>query len=92
MNHAGENGAVDIYAGQILLARFTAPSIVNELIEFKSHEERHRDIFWAELARRNRPRCLVTIRWRHGGDGNFRPAPFPRIMNAGQFSIVAPNW
>lgn len=57
VNHAGEHGAVNIYAGQIFLARLTAPSMVAELIEFKSHEERHRAIFWAELQRRNRQRC-----------------------------------
>ncbi|WP_374580382.1 demethoxyubiquinone hydroxylase family protein [Pseudoduganella sp.] len=57
VNHAGENGAVNIYAGQILLARLTAPSLVAELCEFKAHEERHRAVFWAELRRRQRPRC-----------------------------------
>jgi ubiquinone biosynthesis monooxygenase Coq7 len=57
VNHAGENGAVNIYAGQILFARLTAPDMVAELTEFKSHEERHRAIFWAELKRRNRARC-----------------------------------
>jgi len=57
VNHAGENGAVNIYAGQIFFARITAPRMVAELVEFKSHEERHRAVFWAELRRRNRPRC-----------------------------------
>ena len=57
VNHAGENGAVNIYAGQIFAARLTAPSMVAELAEFKSHEEKHRAIFWAELQRRGRPRC-----------------------------------
>ena len=57
VNHAGENGAVHIYAGQILLAHLTAPSLVSELVEFKAHEEKHRAIFWAELERRNLPRC-----------------------------------
>lgn len=57
VNHAGEHDAVNIYAGQILLARVTAPSIVAELIEFKSHEEKHRAIFLAELQRRNQSRC-----------------------------------
>lgn len=57
VNHAGENGAVNIYAGQIFFARITAPSMVAELAEFKSHEEGHRATFWAELQRRNRPRC-----------------------------------
>jgi 3-demethoxyubiquinol 3-hydroxylase len=57
VNHAGENGAVHIYAGQILVARLTAPALVGELREFRSHEERHRAIFAAELQRRGRPRC-----------------------------------
>jgi ubiquinone biosynthesis monooxygenase Coq7 len=57
VNHAGENGAIHIYAGQILVARLTAPSLVKELEEFKSHEERHRAIFQEELQRRGKPRC-----------------------------------
>jgi ubiquinone biosynthesis monooxygenase Coq7 len=57
VNHAGEHGAVNIYAGQIFAARFTAPGLLAELREFKSHEERHRATFWAELVRRGRPRC-----------------------------------
>ena len=57
VNHAGENGAVSIYAGQSILARFTARSMVLELAEFKSHEEGHRAIFLAELQRRGLPRC-----------------------------------
>jgi ubiquinone biosynthesis monooxygenase Coq7 len=57
VNHAGEHGAVNIYAGQILMARLLAPGMVSELREFKSHEERHRATFLAELQRRGRPRC-----------------------------------
>lgn len=57
VDHAGEHGAVHIYAGQIFVARLTAPSLVDELREFKSHEECHREIFRAELERRGRPRC-----------------------------------
>jgi 3-demethoxyubiquinol 3-hydroxylase len=57
VDHAGEHGAVNIYAGQIIAARFTARHLVRELTEFKAHEERHRAIFGAELARRGRPRC-----------------------------------
>ncbi len=57
VNHAGEHGAVNIYTGQILLARLTAPHMVAELREFRSHEQRHRAIFGAELERRGRPRC-----------------------------------
>jgi 3-demethoxyubiquinol 3-hydroxylase len=57
VNHAGEHGAVNIYTGQILLARFTAPALLDELIEFRSHERRHRELFRAELARRSHSRC-----------------------------------
>jgi 3-demethoxyubiquinol 3-hydroxylase len=57
VNHAGENGAVHIYLAQAFVARLTAPALVAELNEFRSHEERHRAIFWAELQRRGRPRC-----------------------------------
>lgn len=57
VNHAGENGAIHIYAGQILMARFTAPAMLAELREFKSHEEKHRSIFQEELERRGVRRC-----------------------------------
>jgi 3-demethoxyubiquinol 3-hydroxylase len=57
VNHAGEHGAINIYSGQILLARFTARAMVEELKEFRLHEQRHRAIFGAELQRRGRRRC-----------------------------------
>ena len=57
VDHAGENGAVNIYAGQLVFARFTAPFLVPELLEFKQHEERHRQIFQAELNARGMRRC-----------------------------------
>lgn len=57
VNHAGEHGAVNIYAGQIVFARITAPAMVTELMAFKAHEEQHRAVFGAELARRRRRRC-----------------------------------
>ena len=57
VDHAGEHGAVNIYTGQIFMARFTAPHLLSELTEFLSHEKGHRAIFLAELRRRGRPRC-----------------------------------
>lgn len=57
VDHAGEHGAVNIYAGQILMARFTAPGRVAELAHFRSHEEAHRALFAAELERRGVRRC-----------------------------------
>ena len=47
VDHAGENGAIQIYTGQILMARITARALVAELREFRAHEERHRAIFAA---------------------------------------------
>jgi 3-demethoxyubiquinol 3-hydroxylase len=57
VNHAGEHGAISIYTGQIHMARFTARDLVEQLIEFRSEEQKHRAIFQAELQRRGRPRC-----------------------------------
>lgn len=57
VNHAGENGAVHIYAGQIAMARWTAAAMQAELREFQQHELQHRAIFAAELERRGARRC-----------------------------------
>ena len=57
VNHAGEQGAVCIYAGQIFMARWTAQPLLAELRAFKAHEEGHRSIFLAELQRRGLLRC-----------------------------------
>lgn len=67
VNHAGEHGAINIYSGQILMARFTARAMVDELKEFRLHEQRHRAIFGAELQRRGRRRCRSY--WLCGGGG-----------------------
>jgi ubiquinone biosynthesis monooxygenase Coq7 len=67
VNHAGEHGAVNIYAGQISMARFTAPDLIPELSEFKRHEERHRATFEAELKRRSRRRCRSYVLCGLGG-------------------------
>lgn len=58
VNHAGEHGAVNIYRGQLLAARLTAPRMRAELAEFMGHEESHREVFRAELARRAARRCI----------------------------------
>ena len=57
VNHAGEHGAVNIYFGQILVARIFAPALTAELAVFREHEQKHRAIFWEELQRRGRSRC-----------------------------------
>jgi 3-demethoxyubiquinol 3-hydroxylase len=67
VNHAGENGAVHIYAGQLVFGRLTAPGIMAELREFKSHEEVHRQIFASELQRRGVRRCRSFVLCGIGG-------------------------
>ncbi|MGH8105032.1 MAG: demethoxyubiquinone hydroxylase family protein [Arenimonas sp.] len=57
VNHAGEHGAINIYAGQIFIAKILARDFVAELQDFQSHEIRHREIFETELTRRNVRRC-----------------------------------
>ncbi len=38
VNHAGEHGAVHIYAGQLLATRLRASRLKAELVKFKAHE------------------------------------------------------
>jgi ubiquinone biosynthesis monooxygenase Coq7 len=57
VDHAGEQGAVCIYRGQRWVAALLAPSLVPELALNQAHEERHRAVFAAELARRGVRRC-----------------------------------
>jgi ubiquinone biosynthesis monooxygenase Coq7 len=57
VNHAGEHGAVNIYRGQRLVCFWRDAALKRELEEFHAHEQRHREIFAAELARRGLRRC-----------------------------------
>lgn len=67
VNHAGEHGAVNIYAGQRVVARFTARQMLGELAEFHAHERKHRGIFQAELKRRGVRRCRSYLLCGVGG-------------------------
>lgn len=67
VNHAGENGAVHIYAGQRVFGRLTAPAMMAELCEFRMHEEKHREIFASELRRRGVRRCRSYLLCGIGG-------------------------
>lgn len=57
VDHAGEHGAICIYRAQLWFARWRAPDMIEELSGFLAHEQRHRALFGAELARRGRRRC-----------------------------------
>ncbi len=67
VDHAGENGAIWIYSGQIWLARLTAPHLLPELRAFREDEKRHRALFAAELARRGVRRCRSYLLCGLGG-------------------------
>jgi ubiquinone biosynthesis monooxygenase Coq7 len=57
VDHAGEHGAVNIYSGQLIVARLFHSDLVDELREFRDHERNHRAIFAAELTLRGKRRC-----------------------------------
>lgn len=45
VDHAGENGAVNIYRAQYLVSRIRAPRMLPDLRHFQEHEMEHRQIF-----------------------------------------------
>ena len=85
VNHAGENGAVNIYAGQIFFARLTAPEKIHELREFKAHEECHRQIFEDELVHRNAPRYRSYFLC---GFGGYVLGLFTGLLGAGAIAAT----
>ena len=67
VNHAGEYGAIRIYAAQIAVARRLYPDEVPALAEMREHEKRHCAVFRDAMpARRSRP-CRVMALWSRGG-------------------------
>jgi ubiquinone biosynthesis monooxygenase Coq7 len=67
VNHAGENGAVNIYRAQILVSQFFAPRMTATLREFLSHEVRHRALFWECIQARGERRCRSYLLCGAGG-------------------------
>ena len=67
VNHAGEYGAIRIYAAQIAVARRLYPVEMPALTDMREHEKRHCAAFRdAMSARRSRP-CRVMALWSWGG-------------------------
>lgn len=58
VDHAGENGAVNIYRAQIIAASFRAPRLKSELQHNLEHEKEHRRIFNDWLAQNNIRPCV----------------------------------
>lgn len=57
VDHAGENGAVNIYRAQRLVSYFRKPGLVSHLRHNQDHEEEHRKIFAKELQARSIRKC-----------------------------------
>ena len=58
VDHAGENGAVNIYRAQHLVSRLRSPSLLPELRQFQHHEMEHRETFRRYLETNNIRRCV----------------------------------
>lgn len=67
VNHAGEHGAVAIYAAQLAQARKGHPDLVPWLSETLSHEERHRARFREAMPTRAAKPCRMMFVWSFGG-------------------------
>lgn len=58
VDHAGENGAVNIYRAQAIGARVFARALVPDIHENQAHEEDHRRIFASQLESWGVRRCV----------------------------------
>ena len=66
VNHAGEHGAIAIYAAQRKAgARY--PEFIGWIDETLSHERRHREVFRAAMPERAAKPCRALIVWSAGG-------------------------
>lgn len=58
VNHAGENGAVNIYRSQKLVSYVRDRHLIHLLAQNQHHEEEHRQIFCEYLNQKNIRRCF----------------------------------
>lgn len=78
-DHAGENGAVNIYRAQRITALIRARSLLPQLKEFQSHEEEHRRVFQSHLHSIGVRRC---VSYHLCGAGGFVLGFFTGVMGA----------
>ncbi|MCR9213292.1 MAG: demethoxyubiquinone hydroxylase family protein [Proteobacteria bacterium] len=57
VDHAGENGAVNIYRAQRMIARVRSTTLIKQLDRNFDHEKTHRQIFDAYLQRNQIRKC-----------------------------------
>lgn len=67
VNHAGEFGAIRIYAAQIAVARRLFPDMVPALSEMLDDEVEHCRLFFAAMPKRGARPCRVMALWSLGG-------------------------
>ena len=67
VNHAGEHGAIRIYAAQILIAKSFYPEIVTQLTEMRGHEIEHQQLFADAMPSHNAKPCRLLFLWAWGG-------------------------
>ena len=67
VNHAGEFGAIRIYAAQIAVARRRYGDIAPALSEMLAHEQRHCALFFGAMPARGSRPCRVMSLWSWGG-------------------------
>lgn len=87
VDHAGENGAVNIYRAQAMVSRLLHPSLVPMLAENQRHEEQHRAIFGGHLRSRSIKRC---VSYHACGLGGFALGMFTALI--GQKAIHATTY
>ena len=67
VNHAGEYGAIRIYAAQIVVAARRCPDVVPALADMLAHERKHCAAFLAAMPERHSRPCRVMSLWSWGG-------------------------
>jgi ubiquinone biosynthesis monooxygenase Coq7 len=67
VNHAGETGAIKIYAAQIAVARWRFPHIVPALTQMLDDEVRHCRLFRDAMPARTARPCRIMSLWSLGG-------------------------
>lgn len=81
VNHAGENGAIQIYGAQISIAKIFYPEIVAKLTEMQGHEIGHHRLFAEAMLSRQAKPCRLLFLWSYGGWGlGFATALLGRKM------------
>lgn len=67
VNHAGEHGAIRIYAAQAFIAKWLLPDIVPKLHELLGHEIEHEKLFFDSMPMRFAKPCRLLFLWSWGG-------------------------